>query len=304
MNYKYQLAGYIFETNIYLPELTVATGKAGCSLMLRPEVSTKIPLQALTITEFYDEGLKLICLQKKSAGLICIWDNTQLEYVPHAHLTAAEIRGIVLNTIAIIMSTCMGYTALHAACVVINGRAILFSGKSGSGKSSLAAWFYIKGYKVLSDDVIYARQSAEGNIMIYPSVPRIKLSTQALNFLGQTEDSLEMVEGPKLKYSLPLLGGNADTPYKLGAIILPAFAGGLPSLKSITGMLKIEVVAKNLHRRKIARHLNQAVQTNALIFSICNATPIYSYLRPDNLDDVDEGFAFIAQKLDELVNPV
>ena len=304
MIYKYHLAGYIFETNIHLPELTAANGKPACSLMLRPAAAANVPPQALTVTEFYDEALQLVCLQKKSAGLVCIWHNTQLEYIPHAHLTKEEIRGIVLNTIAIIMSACMGYTALHAACVVINGRAVLFSGKSGSGKSSLAAWFYLGGYKVLSDDVIYAQQSVDGDIMIYPSVPRVKLSAQSLSLLGQTTHGLEMVEGPKLKYSLPLLGNHVNTPYKLGAIILPVFANGKPSLTNITGMLKIEEVAKNLHRRKIARHLNQAETTNALIFGICNTTPIYSYLRPDNLPDINEGFTFIEQKLNELVNPV
>jgi hypothetical protein len=57
---------------------------------------------------------------------------------------------------------------LHAACAVIDGRAVLLSGPSSSGKSTLAAGFLRRGGVVLSDDVIRVERDGSGFIA-YPS---------------------------------------------------------------------------------------------------------------------------------------
>jgi hypothetical protein len=42
---------------------------------------------------------------------------------------------------------------LHAGAVSLNGRAIVLAGPTGSGKTSLAAWFVANGFRYLSDEV-------------------------------------------------------------------------------------------------------------------------------------------------------
>ena len=43
---------------------------------------------------------------------------------------------------------------LHAGAVSANGRAMLLAGPTGSGKTSLSAWFVAKGFRYLSDEVV------------------------------------------------------------------------------------------------------------------------------------------------------
>jgi hypothetical protein len=43
---------------------------------------------------------------------------------------------------------------LHAGAVGLNGRAVLLAGPTGSGKTSLAAWFVANGFRYLSDEVV------------------------------------------------------------------------------------------------------------------------------------------------------
>ncbi|MCZ2135346.1 MAG: hypothetical protein LC098_07965 [Burkholderiales bacterium] len=64
--------------------------------------------------------------------------------------------------------TCWGMPMLHAACVVVDGRAVLLSGASTAGKSTLAAGFLRRGDVVLSDDVIRVERDGAG-FVAYPS---------------------------------------------------------------------------------------------------------------------------------------
>ncbi|RAJ80157.1 hypothetical protein CLV59_105265 [Chitinophaga dinghuensis] len=45
-----------------------------------------------------------------------------------------------------------GYFCLHASAVCVEDKTILFIGRKGAGKSTLAAYFHIKGHDIWSDD--------------------------------------------------------------------------------------------------------------------------------------------------------
>jgi serine kinase of HPr protein (carbohydrate metabolism regulator) len=47
---------------------------------------------------------------------------------------------------------------LHATTVAKNGRAVLISGRSGSGKSDLALRLFDRGFQLVSDDQTYLRK--------------------------------------------------------------------------------------------------------------------------------------------------
>jgi hypothetical protein len=111
-----------------------------------------------------------------------------------------------------------GHEPLHATSVVVDGRAVVFLGNSGFGKSSLAACFLRAGHQLLTDDLLMLRESPDGYIA-YPGPPRIKLfPDMARRHLG------ERVTGPpmnlKAKKQVIALEPHqrCDTPVPLGAI--------------------------------------------------------------------------------------
>lgn len=61
---------------------------------------------------------------------------------------------------------------LHASCVAIDGRAVLISGPSGSGKSDLALRMLDRGFKLVSDDRTIVRK--DGGKLIASSPEQIK----------------------------------------------------------------------------------------------------------------------------------
>jgi serine kinase of HPr protein (carbohydrate metabolism regulator) len=60
----------------------------------------------------------------------------------------------------------------HASTVAVDGRAVLISGPSGSGKSDLALRLLDRGFTLVSDDQTIVRR--EGNRLIASAPPTIK----------------------------------------------------------------------------------------------------------------------------------
>ena len=58
------------------------------------------------------------------------------------------------------------FISLHAACIGMNGQAIIFAGESGSGKSSLCTAALLDGGAYLSDE--YTLLDGEGRIQAFP----------------------------------------------------------------------------------------------------------------------------------------
>ena len=71
------------------------------------------------------------------------------------------------------MSTrCLSSETTHASTVAVDGRAVLISGPSGSGKSDLALRLLDRGFTLVSDDQTIVRR--EGNRLIASAPPTIK----------------------------------------------------------------------------------------------------------------------------------
>jgi len=111
-----------------------------------------------------------------------------------------------------------GFEPLHATAAVVDGRAIVFLGHSGFGKSSLAACFLAAGHRLLTDDLLILHESA-GRILAYPGPPRIKLFPKvAGELLGHIASGVPMNPGAR-KLILPVHARrNQAHPVALGAM--------------------------------------------------------------------------------------
>lgn len=68
----------------------------------------------------------------------------------------------------------LGTICLHASAIAVAGRAILFAGHPGAGKSTTAAAFAERGFAVLADDIVALSAHATG-IFVQPGYPRVNL---------------------------------------------------------------------------------------------------------------------------------
>jgi serine kinase of HPr protein (carbohydrate metabolism regulator) len=72
---------------------------------------------------------------------------------------------------------------LHASTVALNGRAVLISGPSGSGKSDLALRLLDRGFKLVSDDRTILRKEGVKLIASAPETIKGKLEVRGIGIV-------------------------------------------------------------------------------------------------------------------------
>ena len=88
-----------------------------------------------------------------------------------------------------------GAVALHASAVVLDGRALLVAGRSGSGKSTTTAAALAAGAALLSDDLCTLTPTPSG-WMVEPGYPWLRLSPDTGRLLGLATADLPRIFGP------------------------------------------------------------------------------------------------------------
>lgn len=80
-------------------------------------------------------------------------------------------------------ATSMPSDTLHASCVAVDGRAILISGRSGSGKSDLALRLIDRGAVLVSDDYTIVRNRGGRLLAAAPSNIEGKIEVRGVGIL-------------------------------------------------------------------------------------------------------------------------
>ena len=127
------------------------------------------------------------------------------------------------------MSLRLSSETLHASCVALDGRAVLITGISGSGKSDLSLRLIDRGFVLVSDDQTIVRKSGEKLIATAPATIAGKLEIRGVGIVEmETVKDVQVVliveltsdiqrmpddsrERPVLGVKLPLISVDATT---------------------------------------------------------------------------------------------
>ena len=94
----------------------------------------------------------------------------------------------LLGTVLSLWLELHGIRALHAAAIIVDGRAVGFMGTNGSGKSTLAADLVRVGQPLLTDDILPLKR-IDGEWRAHAGFPQMRMwPEQAVRLLGGYED--------------------------------------------------------------------------------------------------------------------
>jgi hypothetical protein len=175
-----------------------------------------------------------------------------------------------------------GMLPLHANAVVIGGAAVAFTGASGMGKSTLAAWFHDRGYRLLADDVVVIGLGASGPLA-YPGLPRLRLRRDALIASGRrTEDHLPSYRpdpGIEHKFDVTIDARALGTgPVPLAALFL-LDRGEVFRSVPLSGMEAVEALSANTYRGQFVPVLGNPARHFETCLEIAKAVPVFHLVR-------------------------
>jgi hypothetical protein len=95
------------------------------------------------------------------------------------------VRHLLLDQVLPVISSGQHVSGLHASAVVVGGEAVAFAGKTGRGKSTLAASFATAGFPALTDDCLIVKEGDE-QFLAVPAYSSLRLWSDSAHALGGT----------------------------------------------------------------------------------------------------------------------
>jgi len=167
-----------------------------------------------------------------------------------AEAAPREVRVFLLGSVFGALLHQRGALPLHAGGIETPSGAVLFSGPSGHGKSTLTSAFAARGYPILSDDISRLGLGAEGQLMVWPSFPQVKLWADSAELLGRSVEGLERIRPGRDKYAIAMREAFAAGPLPVRVIyeLTPHFKK-TTSLEPLGGNDAFSSVVHNTYRR-------------------------------------------------------
>jgi hypothetical protein len=189
------------------PAWTIRYGEAAQRLKKPRWNWPAIPQSGRPVATSPDDGTTTFYhhIQKGADGVWFWWDGLATAHVsPDARDVAVyldsdpdeRLLGLLLaGPFAAVIFGQLGYPTLHASAIATPAGAVVFLGRKGQGKSTMAAAFLRRGDALLTDDMLLLRAESDG-VCGVPGPPHMKLwRPTAEHTLGLAVDSLPNVVG-------------------------------------------------------------------------------------------------------------
>ncbi|MEA3003034.1 MAG: hypothetical protein QOH81_1822 [Sphingomonadales bacterium] len=282
----YAVFGLRIRSEIALPELPAAATEGAPHVEIRFG-GTEAPDEGPAGYSVSDAGT---LLRIADVGRFLIRDGREILVEPAPDASARNLRLFLLGSALGALLHQRGLLPLHANAIELDGRAVAFSGHSGAGKSTIAAWFHDRGHRILSDDVCVIGFDEAGRALAYPGIPRLRLWREALEASGRTAGEYDRSFDAMDKYDVPS-ERRSPAPLPLAAIYLLRQAEegtGAASIERLQGVDSVETLISNTYRGAYLKTIGRTGEHLAACLRIARMVPVFRAARLWGFDRFEE----------------
>jgi hypothetical protein len=295
--YQYFSNGFYLDTEIEFPEFVSAIpsgfNKVKISLGEVPEIKTKIAFNDLS----YQVSKNEFVLDIKGVARYLLKDTTEIIIHPYPNADPCAIRLFVFSIIFSVLIYKHDMMAIHSCSVMHEGKAIIFSGDSGAGKSTIALGFHNKQFEVLNDDISTVFFDTNGLPLVHVGNTRLRLWPQSLHDFGFNIDEFKRVRPEIEKFSFPLLRSRNPDPVALKAVFLISVGDGENIEKrKLNGIELFENLKRSTFSQKLVEELGKTATNFKLYGRLANKVPAFKITRPRHIHPSD----FVDYLVDQL----
>jgi hypothetical protein len=290
----YNIGHSILESNIALPGLAeIDHGTPQYRFQLRPARPTE-PEDYAWFHHWHDSEQQIwLAFGRYEAGYLLRFpdladfhlarDTAQIDCYPQAHTPLDTIAHLLLDQVFPVVLSWLGGLVAHASAVATPAGAIAFVGRSGRGKSTLAASLALQGFPLMTDDCLLLEE-ADSGLLATPSYPGARLWDDAIATLFDDAPAvtnvahytgkkrLALADGPvhfccdriplRRMYFLASPEQAADDP----AIAITPLAARAAFMELVTYSFKLDVQDRSLLQREF--HMLDRIAALPLFFRL------------------------------------
>jgi hypothetical protein len=279
MEYSYRIFGLSIKSEIKLPAFDFdSMGPHDVSIRFG-RVPLRLP-NAISRNVFYEANKNDFIFKVSSILSIRVKDGSEIIIEPVKEALESEVLVFLLGTAFGALLHQRGYLPLHGSSIKTKEGAVVFTGKSASGKSTLAADLVIKGFKILDDDITAISRNENNQFVVHPGIPQIKLWKDVLANLKHFKNCTKV--RPHIeKYQIQLNDSFQCKSERLVKIlVLQAENKTTFSSETVSGAEKFSLLKSNTYRTQYVHSLDLKSHNFQLITELANQTPIYKVTRP------------------------
>lgn len=178
--------------------------------------------------------------------------------------------------------------AIHSGTVVYNDKAIIVTGDSGAGKSTITTALRLSGMKFLADDVSVLGHDGEGEFIVNHAYPQQKLCRDAALALGYNLDDLIYINEKRDKFAVRFTDEFEHEPKRAGVLVELVLGddeqGDDIIVEEITGANKLFCLFHNTYRGYANDIIGMKPEKMQEYLNLAAVLPIYRIVRKPGAD--------------------
>ena len=200
-------------------------------------------------------------------------DGTEVVGYPSTDTDSATVEHLYINQLVPLALSRQGRPAFHASVVTVPGGAIAFLGKTGMGKSTLAASFALNEAEFLTDDALLVEETKRGCLAL-PSHASVRLWEDSVEAVCRADiptadaltytDKARLLAGTALTYcdsAQPLLAAFVLSNKDGADIVVASLEGSDRTMQWVENSFLLDIKDKNL----LASHFDWTHRISATV---------------------------------------
>ena len=218
MNMTYSAFGLSWQLPFACPEMGVPKSYSAVDIRVSLGTVAEFLPEARDAGPFQQVTPNAVLFSFPGVARYLVQNGTEIIIQPEPGAPETRLRLFLLGTAAALLLHQRGILPLHASGIRTPKGAVLFTGHSGFGKSTLLATFLERGYDMLTDDVAAISLAENGRPFVAPSYPHFKLWADSAEMLNKATNELERIRPELDKFAVPSAVALDDQPQPLHAI--------------------------------------------------------------------------------------
>ncbi len=269
-----------------------------------PKLPNKLTAFGLTLDLSWDKidrprAKHLECIPNAKQFYLSIPDTVRCLALPEANqviidrlddtITLDTVNAWLLGTVLAYVLQYHGYLVLHGSAVLVNGRAILFSGKSGAGKSTLAHAFVQQGHQFITDDVIVIQYTDGNEPHIQRGPSHAKLWQDTMQHFRHNIGTATPILQKMNKYLMPIQTSQAEAQsFPVAGFYEINRATEQPQVQALKGTEALKTIMENAYRYFMLKPLGKVETFFHQCHLLAQQISVNKLFRVEELSALDE----------------